>query len=153
MHAGGKGSNDDSPDDICNYFHMQKPSTPEEINARLNREIWRTRFGGWKPAVTTLVLLGFILAFVAKIPTGTQFVLGEVTGYHAVATESGTRQHVIVLWTDTPRMAGVRSHIALPVKGDTVCLRQSTYWPFGNQAMSVTDMRFCDGTNATSAVD
>ena len=132
---------------------MTRITPPKEINTRLNRELRHMRFGGWKAIVGVITLFGIVILAFVKVPSDTQFLTGQVTGVMSHMSESGPFQQIGVIVNGQHRSAGTRARLLHPSKGEVICLRQTTYWPLGQQTLSMTSLRFCNGTIATSGVD
>ena len=120
---------------------------------RLDREMRRASFGGWRAALGVLLLfVGFTAAFV-RIPTHTDFARGEVTGVMARLSEAGAHQELWVTVDGHTRTAAPQAQLAYPPKGEMICLRQTDYWPFGRRSYAEADMRFCDDAIPTQGVE
>jgi hypothetical protein len=132
---------------------MLRRGAPEDIHARLNREMWRMRFGGWFGFFGTLAVVAVVRLGTVQVPIGTNFKLGEVTGVMSHLTETGAVQQIGILVDGQNRSAGTRARLLHPATGEIICLRETTYWPFGRVTLGMTDMRFCNGTIPTSRVE
>ena len=122
---------------------MLNRSAPEDVQSRLNREMWRMRLGGWKGVAGSLLVVLLVALFVIRVPVQTEFNFAQVTGSMAHMTEDGVRQQIGILIDGQSRSAGTRAKLVHPAVGEMVCIRQTTYWPSGQVTLALTDDRFC----------
>lgn len=123
--------------------HMLRRNTPEDINSRLNREMWRMRLGGWTGFIGVVIIFAVVCSALVRVPEETAFKTGVVTGTMAHMTEDHPVVQIGVLVNGENRSATTRAMLLHPANGETICLRETTYWPFGQVTLNMTDPRFC----------
>lgn len=124
-----------------------------EAKKRLDHELFRMRFGSWRALGWIGALIVLLAVACVRIPAQTHFALAEVTGVIALAGDGAPIQRIGVLLDGQDLTAGTRAQLLHPAKGEIVCIQKTIFWPFGEQRLTLTDMRFCNDTGATFAVD
>ncbi len=126
----------------CHVRAMTKP--PESAHDRLNRELYRYYFGGWKLWLAVLALLLFLGWLLFPQPLTVTYQTGVVTGVTTLQGEGGPIIRIGVQAGDLQVEAGTGAKLLAPAKGETICLRRTIGDWTGMEAFSLAPMRRCD---------
>ena len=130
---------------------MRKP--PESVHDRLNRELRRDIFGGWKVKITVAAILAIVLLIALPEPRDVTHLAGTVTGVTTLQSESGP---ILRVGVETPQGridAGTRARFVAPENGEKVCLQRTDFRWTGRVTFNLAPLSACDGPNSTSSVD
>ena len=132
---------------------MTKGRQDRDMNRKLTRAMWMHRIGGPTGIVVTLVVLAIFVVVFMQFPLIEQHRTAEVRAVTPLVTDYGIRQHISVTLDGESRTLVAPTQLTYPAPGETVCLRETIYWPVGRKSLAITNMDFCDGSFPTSQVD
>ncbi len=121
---------------------MTKP--PENVHDRLNKELYRYYFGGWKLWLAVLAVLLFLGWSLFPQPLTVTYQTGVVTGVTTLQGEGGPIIRIGVQTGDIRVEAGTRAQFVAPANGETICLRRTIGDWTGMEAFGLAPMRHCD---------
>lgn len=136
---------------VCHHTTMTKP--PESVHDRLNRELMRYYFGGWKLWLTVLLVLAALVFLYFPQPMTVTYQSGVVTGATTLLSEDGPRIRLGVQTNGIRVEAGTRARLSTPANGETVCLRRTVRAWTGAETFNLAPIQLCNGSNPTPAVD
>ncbi len=126
----------------CHVRTMTKP--PESVHDRLNRELYRHYFGGWKVWLAVLALLLCFGWLLYPQPLTVTYQTGVVTGVTTLQGEGGPIIRIGVQTGDIRVEAGTGAKFVAPANGETTCLRRTIGDWTGMEAFSLAPIRRCD---------